>query len=34
MKPYASSHSSPHTMKLYDRRGDEVTLEEYEKVRI
>jgi integrase len=29
-----AGHSSPRTTKLYDRRGDEVTLEEYEKVRI
>jgi site-specific recombinase XerD len=29
-----ANHSSPRTTKLYDRRGDEVTLEEYEKIRI
>ena len=29
-----ANHSSPRTTKLYDRRGDEITLDEYEKVRI
>ena len=29
-----ANHSSPRTTKLYDRRGDEVTLDEYEKIRI
>jgi len=27
-------HSSPRTTKLYDRRGDEITRDEYEKIRI
>jgi integrase len=29
-----ANHSSPRTTKLYDRRGDDATLEEYEKIRI
>jgi integrase len=29
-----ANHSSPRTTKLYDRRGDEITLDEYEKIRI
>lgn len=29
-----ANHSSPRTTKLYDRRGDELTLDEYEKVGI
>ena len=29
-----ANHSSPRTTKLYDRRTDEVTLDEYEKIRI
>jgi site-specific recombinase XerD len=29
-----ANHSSPRTTKLYDRRADEVALEEYEKIRI
>jgi site-specific recombinase XerD len=29
-----ANHSSPRTTKLYDRRADEVSLEEYEKIRI
>jgi site-specific recombinase XerD len=29
-----ANHSSPRTTKLYDRRGDDATLEEYEKIKI
>jgi len=29
-----ANHSSPRTTKLYDRRGDKITLDEYEKIRI
>jgi len=29
-----ANHASPRTTKLYDRRGDEATLDEYEKIRI
>jgi site-specific recombinase XerD len=29
-----ANHSSPRTTKRYDRRGDEITLDEYEKIRI
>ena len=29
-----ANHSSPRTTKLYDRRNDEITLDEYEKIRI
>ena len=29
-----AGHSSPRTTKLYDRRNDEITLDEYEKIRI
>lgn len=29
-----ANHSSPRTTKLYDRRGEEITLDEYEKIRI
>ncbi len=29
-----ANHSSPRTTKLYDRRSDEITLDEYEKVGI
>jgi len=29
-----ANHSSPRTTKLYDRRGDEITLDEYEKIQI
>jgi site-specific recombinase XerD len=29
-----AAHSSPRTTKLYDRRGDEVTVDEYDKIRI
>jgi hypothetical protein len=29
-----ANHSSPRTTKLYDRRNDEVALEEYERVGI
>jgi hypothetical protein len=29
-----ANHSSPRTTKLYDRRGDEVSLDEYQRVGI
>jgi integrase/recombinase XerD len=31
---HMANHSSPRTTKLYDRRADEASLEEYEKIRI
>jgi site-specific recombinase XerD len=31
---HMANHASPRTTKLYDRRGDEITLDEYEKISI
>jgi len=29
-----ANHASPRTTKLYDRRGEEAALDEYEKIRL